>query len=63
MILAFLLGEWKNFLERIEFRPKNKDVLMNDDRRVFEICTWASYRGQTLNRTGKLNGSHQFFHY
>ncbi|TVU33963.1 hypothetical protein EJB05_15782, partial [Eragrostis curvula] len=40
--------EWKNFLERIEFKPKDEDALKE---RMFEICPWASYRGQTLTRT------------
>ncbi|TVU01514.1 hypothetical protein EJB05_53034, partial [Eragrostis curvula] len=40
--------EWKNFLERIEFKPRDdKDLKSNTD----EICHWASYRGQTLTRT------------
>ncbi|GJN41149.1 hypothetical protein PR202_gn00486 [Eleusine coracana subsp. coracana] len=40
--------EWKNFLERIEFKPKDDDALKD---RMVDICPWASYRGQTLTRT------------
>ncbi|GLJ17580.1 hypothetical protein SUGI_0305880 [Cryptomeria japonica] len=43
--------EWDNFLERM--RQKDKDI--NDDKLwsiyVRELRLWASYRGQTLNRT------------
>ncbi|GJN12943.1 hypothetical protein PR202_ga31272 [Eleusine coracana subsp. coracana] len=44
--------EWKNFLERIEFKPKDDDALKD---RMVDICPWASYRGQTLTRTAKLD--------
>ncbi|KAL6607973.1 hypothetical protein ACP70R_041036 [Stipagrostis hirtigluma subsp. patula] len=40
--------EWRNFLERIDFKPKDEDALKD---RMNEICPWASYRGQTLFRT------------
>uniref|UniRef100_A0A0D9V1R5 1,3-beta-glucan synthase n=1 Tax=Leersia perrieri TaxID=77586 RepID=A0A0D9V1R5_9ORYZ len=40
--------EWKNFLERIEFKPPDEESLKT---RMEEICPWASYRGQTLTRT------------
>ncbi|KAL6653202.1 hypothetical protein ACP70R_012127 [Stipagrostis hirtigluma subsp. patula] len=40
--------EWKNFLERINFKPKDEDALKD---RMSEICPWASYRAQTLFRT------------
>ncbi|KAK1642299.1 hypothetical protein QYE76_060104 [Lolium multiflorum] len=40
--------EWHNFLERINFDPKNEDSLR---LKMDDICPWASYRGQTLTRT------------
>ncbi|XP_066311942.1 callose synthase 7-like isoform X2 [Miscanthus floridulus] len=40
--------EFRNFLERIEFKPKDEEELKD---RMNEICPWASYRGQTLTRT------------
>ncbi|PNT72150.1 hypothetical protein BRADI_2g40441v3 [Brachypodium distachyon] len=40
--------EWKNFLERIQFKPKDEDSLKSEMDR---IAPWASYRGQTLTRT------------
>uniref|UniRef100_A0A0E0MXI9 1,3-beta-glucan synthase n=1 Tax=Oryza rufipogon TaxID=4529 RepID=A0A0E0MXI9_ORYRU len=43
--------EWKNFLERIEFQPTDEESLKT---KMDEIRPWASYRGQTLTRTVKL---------
>uniref|UniRef100_A0A0D9YA15 1,3-beta-glucan synthase n=1 Tax=Oryza glumipatula TaxID=40148 RepID=A0A0D9YA15_9ORYZ len=43
--------EWKNFLERIEFQPTDEESLKT---KMDEIRPWASYRGQTLTRTAKL---------
>uniref|UniRef100_J3L0R0 1,3-beta-glucan synthase n=1 Tax=Oryza brachyantha TaxID=4533 RepID=J3L0R0_ORYBR len=43
--------EWKNFLERIDFKPPDEESLKT---KMEEICPWASYRGQTLTRTVKL---------
>ncbi|KAM3317938.1 hypothetical protein ACQJBY_035582 [Aegilops geniculata] len=40
--------EWRNFLERIRFRPTDEDSLKS---RMVEIAAWASYRGDTLART------------
>ncbi|KAL6615212.1 hypothetical protein ACP70R_037482 [Stipagrostis hirtigluma subsp. patula] len=40
--------EWRNFLERISFKPKDEDALKD---RMNDICPWASCRGQTLFRT------------
>ncbi|XP_048538429.1 putative callose synthase 6 isoform X4 [Triticum urartu] len=42
------IDEWKNFLERIKFVPKDEESL---ESRMDEISLWASYRGQTLTRT------------
>lgn len=45
------LDEWKNFLERIGVDPDNEEEVKGcmDDIRI-----WASYRGQTLARTGNM---------
>ncbi|KAF0917198.1 hypothetical protein E2562_017105 [Oryza meyeriana var. granulata] len=40
--------EWQNFLQRIDFIPKNEESL---ETKMEDICLWASYRGQTLTRT------------
>ncbi|OEL25066.1 Callose synthase 7 [Dichanthelium oligosanthes] len=40
--------EFKNFLERLEFKPKDEDAFKE---KMEDICHWASYRGQTLTRT------------
>lgn len=37
----FILDEWTNFLERLGPKASNE-----------EIQYWASFRGQTLSRTG-----------
>lgn len=39
--LSCLIAEWKNFLERLGPKATNE-----------EIRYWASFRGQTLSRTG-----------
>lgn len=41
--------EWSNFLERIECKNE-EEALAKDDGK--EIRLWASYKGQTLARTG-----------
>jgi callose synthase len=45
------LDEWANFLERIGVGPDDGEALKGymDDIRL-----WASYRGQTLARTGNM---------
>ena len=42
--------EWKNFQERIEEELKDDEELKEEALRQ-----WASYRGQTLTRTGTIN--------
>lgn len=51
-MLVTSLDEWKNFLERIGVDPDNEEEVNGcmDDIRI-----WASYRGQTLARTGNMN--------
>jgi hypothetical protein len=48
------IDEWKNCLERIEFKPKDEDSLK---LKMDEFSQWASYRGQTLSRTGNVTNS------
>ena len=42
--------EWKNFLERVGC--KNEEELREDEELEEKLRLWASYRGQTLTRTG-----------
>jgi hypothetical protein len=42
--------EWKNFLQRVNC--SNEDELKEYDELEEELRRWASYRGQTLTRTG-----------
>jgi len=42
--------EWKNFLERVGC--KNEEGLREDEELEEKLRLWASYRGQTLTRTG-----------
>jgi hypothetical protein len=44
--------EWKNFLERVD--RKNEEEVREDETLEDELRHWASYRGQTLTRTGNL---------
>lgn len=48
------VDEFRNFLERLEFKPRDEEELKE---RMEEICHWASYRGQTLTRTGKITSA------
>lgn len=47
--MTISIDEWKNFLERIG--SENLESL-NDDQKKEELRQWASFRGQTLSRTG-----------
>ena len=42
--------EWKNFLERVDC--SNEEELRRQEDLEEELRLWASYRGQTLTRTG-----------
>lgn len=44
-----IIDEFGNFLERIEFKPKDEYEF---EERINEISLWASCRGKTLFRTG-----------
>lgn len=46
--------EWKNFLSRIDRDENAHDSeLFDNPTDILELRFWASYRGQTLARTGK----------
>ena len=42
--------EWNNFLERVDCY--NEEELRGSDELEEQLRLWASYRGQTLTRTG-----------
>jgi hypothetical protein len=49
------LDEWKNFLSRIGRDENSQDSeLFDSPNDILELRFWASYRGQTLARTGEL---------
>ena len=54
-LFFLLLDDWKNFLEKLKMK---EDILMmrvNEDKTLqvaLKLRLWASYRGQTLARTG-----------
>jgi callose synthase len=48
MIMAMYSDEWKNFQERVGWEEDLKD----NEELMEELRLWASYRGQTLTRTG-----------
>lgn len=47
-----ILDEWKNFLERMECENWEDG---NATGKTEELRNWASFRGQTLSRTGEGN--------
>lgn len=51
MILSkYISDEYNNFLERVD--PSNEEELKRDSTLEEKLCLWASYRGQTLTKTG-----------
>lgn len=49
-LFALSLDEWTNFLERVDC--KSEEELRRNEELEEELRLWASYRGQTLTRTG-----------
>jgi callose synthase len=47
-VVHMYVDEWKNFQQRVEWDEELKE---NEDKNE-ELRLWASYRGQTLARTG-----------
>lgn len=53
MKTIFIADEWDNFLERIgRAVSTDDDELQQSSSDSLELRFWASYRGQTLARTG-----------
>ena len=50
VILSMQTDEWENFLERVNC--SNEEELRDNEDLEEELRLWASYRGQTLTRTG-----------
>ena len=48
MVMLMYADEWKNFQERVGWEEELKE---NEELKE-ELRLWASYRGQTLTRTG-----------
>lgn len=46
--MIYFTDEWKNFLQRVDC--KNEEKLRGELEE--ELRLWASYRGQTLTKTG-----------
>lgn len=49
------LDEWTNFLERVGC--KTEEELHHKEELEEQLRVWASYRGQTLARTGIVFGA------
>ncbi len=49
-----LADEWQNFLERIGLTGRTVDTKVDEKNEevILQLRLWASYRGQTLARTG-----------
>jgi hypothetical protein len=49
-----LADEWQNFLERIALTGRTVDTKVDEKNEevILQLRLWASYRGQTLARTG-----------
>lgn len=53
-LTLFISDEWDNFLERIGRGESTGDAdLQESSSDALELRFWASYRGQTLARTGQ----------
>lgn len=50
--ILMLSDEWENFLERIGKGDSGDAELQESSTSALELRFWASYRGQTLARTG-----------
>lgn len=48
------VDEWKNFLERIGQPVDSGEEIFWSDELEEHLRLWASYRGQTLTRTGTI---------
>lgn len=50
-----ILDEWENFLERIGRGGSGDTEIQESSTDALELRFWASYRGQTLARTGLIH--------
>jgi hypothetical protein len=55
LFLFSIVDEWDNFLERVECKSEEELLARDDPELKEELCLWASYRGQTLTRTGNFS--------
>ena len=46
------LDEWENYLERVNEGKSTGNAEVQQSKSELELRFWASYRGQTLARTG-----------
>lgn len=53
-LLLMHIDEWNNFLQRVGFSSEEELKGNESDELEEELRRWASYRGQTLTRTGSL---------
>lgn len=54
IFLLMYIDEWNNFLERVNCSSEEELKGNESDELEEELRRWASYRGQTLTRTGAL---------
>lgn len=61
LFLGFLVDEWKHFLQRVDCNTEEE--LRETEQLEDELRLWASYRGQTLTRTGIFSSilCHSFY--
>lgn len=61
LFLGFLVDEWKHFLQRVDCNTEEE--LRETKQLEDELRLWASYRGQTLTRTGIFSSilCHSFY--
>lgn len=60
-ILLSFIDEWENLLERIGRGDTGDAELQESSSDSLELRFWASYRGQTLARTGQIYLMLSFF--
>ena len=53
-IFLLQIDEWENLLERIGRGDTGDAELQDSTSDALELRFWASYRGQTLAKTGRL---------
>ena len=51
--LHCVADEWTNYLERVGMGEKEMEVCIRTKKELRHLRMWATFRGQTLARTGK----------